>query len=85
MQHHGNLKGKTAMSALAEPAAARPAPILLYGAEAIAQYLGLTVREVYYQIEAGGLPVIRMGKRRITARPERIDAWLDALEHRQPS
>ena len=58
-------------------------PALLYGATAIAEYLGMTEREVRHQIEATGLPVIRMGQRRLAARPERLDAWLDDLEQRQ--
>jgi hypothetical protein len=61
--------------------AARPA--LLYGAAAIADYLGMTEREVRHQIDATGLPVIRMGQRRLAARPERLDRWLDDLEQQQ--
>jgi hypothetical protein len=58
-------------------------PALLYGAEAIGEYLGMTEREVRHQIEVSGLPVIRMGMRRMAARPERLDAWLDELERQQ--
>lgn len=57
-------------------------PALLYGAEAIGEYLGMTTREVRHQIEASGLPVIRMGQRRLAARPERLVQWLDQLERK---
>ena len=55
---------------------------LLYGTEAIGAYLGMTPREVRHQIETSGLPVIRIG-RRVAARPQRLDAWLDDLERQQ--
>jgi hypothetical protein len=59
-----------------------PRPALLYGASAIAGYLGMSEREVRHQIEATGLPVIRMGQRRLAARPERLVQWLDELERK---
>jgi hypothetical protein len=56
---------------------------LLVGYDEIGSYLGLTERQAEYQAEANGMPVIRLGKRRVAARPERLDAWLDDLEQRQ--
>jgi hypothetical protein len=35
---------------------------LLHGAKAIADYLGIDTREVYWQVERGNIPVTRMGR-----------------------
>jgi hypothetical protein len=35
---------------------------LIYGAEEIGDFLGITARAAYHQIESGNLPVKRMGR-----------------------
>jgi hypothetical protein len=55
---------------------------LLYGYEAIADYLGLTVREVRHQVEANDLPIFRLG-RSVTARVRTLRRWLDEQEQKQ--
>ena len=52
---------------------------LLYGAPAIAAYLGIRVRQARHQIDQGRIPHFQMGKI-ICARPSTLDAWLESLE-----
>jgi hypothetical protein len=55
---------------------------LLYGYEAIADYLGLTVREVRHQVEVNKLPIFKLG-RSVTARVRTLHRWLDEQERKQ--
>lgn len=48
---------------------------LIYGAPAIAAYLGLRTRQVHHLIEKHGLPVFRLG-RRVVARPGGLRQWV---------
>ena len=52
---------------------------LLYGAKAIAAYLGVRERQARHLIEHG-LPHFKLGAI-VVARRGTLDAWLDELEH----
>jgi hypothetical protein len=52
---------------------------LLYGYRAIADHLGLTVREVRHQVGANGLPVFKLGQI-VAARLRTLHRWLDEQE-----
>jgi predicted DNA-binding transcriptional regulator AlpA len=54
-------------------------PQVLYGAEAIADFLGISRKAVYHLVERERIPVSRIG-RTIVARPARLLAALDQLE-----
>lgn len=56
-----------------------PKPDLLYGAEAIAEYLGLGIRQAYHLFERGDSPMFKIG-RRVCARRSALDAWLAKRE-----
>lgn len=66
------------VAARLEPPAPQPGE-LLYGYQAIADHLGLTVRETRHQAEANGLPIFRLG-RGIVARVRSLHAWIDLQE-----
>ena len=51
----------------------------LTGARAIAEFLGMTPRQVFHRVEDGTLPVFRMGKS-ICARPATLREWIERLE-----
>ena len=57
-------------------------PDLLYGAESIASFLGVTRPTVYHLTETGKLPHFKIGKT-VCARRSKILAALDQLEERQ--
>jgi hypothetical protein len=48
----------------------------LWGAKAIADYIGRTERQAYYLIETNRLRVTRLGPKMIVADPAEIDADL---------
>jgi len=54
-------------------------PDLLYGAKAIADFLGLTEKQARNRIEAGVIPIFRMGGT-ICARRSTLTAWLTSLD-----
>ena len=54
-------------------------PTLLYGAGAIASYLGLTEHACRHLIADGVIPTFRIGAR-VAARRQTIDAWLRERE-----
>ena len=60
-----------------EPATKRAA--LLYGAKAIAEHLGIREKPTRHLIAKGTIPTFRIGAI-VCARPEKIDAALEALE-----
>jgi hypothetical protein len=49
---------------------------LMWGAQAISNYIGRHVRSVYYLIDKGVLPVRKLGPRTIVARASEIDRAL---------
>jgi hypothetical protein len=49
---------------------------LMWGAQAISNYIGRRVRTVYYLINKGVLPVTKLGPRTIVARASEIDRAL---------
>jgi excisionase family DNA binding protein len=51
-----------------------PAPDLLYGAKAIAQYLGVTDRQAEHMIETKRIPYGKIGRRVVSSR-SRLDAY----------
>ena len=55
----------------------KPPPVLpgdlIWGAQAIADYISRPVRTVYYLIDKGALPVTKLGPRTIVARTSEID------------
>jgi hypothetical protein len=53
--------------------------VLLKGRLAIADYLGMTVREVDHQAETNDLPVFHLG-RSVAAKVESLDRWVDRQE-----
>ncbi len=56
---------------------------LLEGAAAIAEFLlgdKRHRRKIYYLIESGNLPVIRLGRRKLWARKSRLRAFFDEKE-----
>ncbi len=53
---------------------------LLHGAQDIAAFLGLTVRQVERHIAQSNLPVFRLG-RTVCARRSSLDRWLAELEN----
>lgn len=59
--------------------ARRQRPAVLYGAAAIAQYLGIAEKATRHLIARGTIPTFRIG-RTVAARPERIDEALVLLE-----
>ena len=52
---------------------------LLYGAPAIARWLGLTVKQARYRIEMGMIPTFRIGGT-VCARKPSLTAWLNECE-----
>jgi hypothetical protein len=52
---------------------------ILWGAEAIAQYVGLDLRRTYYLLAKGALPSKKLGARTIVARKSELRAALSAL------
>ena len=56
---------------------------LLYGAAAIARYLGVRERQARHLIEHGRLPAFKLGAT-VAARRRTLDAWLDELERSHP-
>lgn len=58
------------------------APDLLYGASAIADYLGIKRGVVYHLIETGRLPHFKVGKT-VCARRSKVLAALETLEERE--
>jgi hypothetical protein len=50
--------------------------VLLKGRSAIADYLGLTEREVDYQTETNAMPVFHLG-RSVVAKVDAINRWVD--------
>jgi hypothetical protein len=57
--------------------------VLLKGRAAIADYLGLTVREVDHQTETNGLPVFHLG-RSVAAKVEDLKRWVDERANSSP-
>lgn len=55
-------------------------PALLYGVAAIAEHIGVAEEATRHLIRKRVLPTFKIG-RTVAARPERIDAALDALEN----
>ena len=58
------------------------APAVLYGAAAIAKYLGIAEKPIRHLIARGTIPTFRIG-RTVCARPERIDAALAEMERQE--
>jgi hypothetical protein len=56
------------------------APDLLYGAQAIADFLGIKLRSAQHLIETKRIPYFKIGKT-VAARRSRLNAALEALEH----
>jgi excisionase family DNA binding protein len=56
-------------------------PKLLWGADAIAEYLGIPRRAVYHLIHEERIPIKKVG-RTVTARPDRLLAALDISDGR---
>ena len=50
---------------------------LLVGAEAIAEFLGLSTRQVYHLREKKNCPIINLPGLGVTARRSSLSAWLD--------
>ena len=55
---------------------------LLYGADAIGAYLGLTARQVRHRCYNGEMPHFKIGGN-VCARKSTLDRWLAELEHSQ--
>ncbi len=54
---------------------------LLYGAVAIATYLGLTEKQARHRIEVGAIPTFKLpGTRTVCARRSTLTTWLADLE-----
>lgn len=47
---------------------------LLNGARAAAEFSGLSTRTIYHMVEAGTLPAVRVGKRRLYFRKSDLEA-----------
>ena len=65
---------------------ASPTPVtadLLYGCEAIGEYLGLTRKQLQHRIAEKRIPHFRVGKT-ICATRSTLRAWLDALDAGSP-
>jgi excisionase family DNA binding protein len=54
-------------------------PAMLWGAAAIADYLGLTEHTVRHLIDRGVVPAFKLAGR-IVARPTTLDRWLEEQE-----
>lgn len=71
---------RTSAGPLAEaPSPASPATDVIQGAEAVAEYLGLSRRQIYHAVEHGYLPVFRIGGI-ICARRSTLCRWMEDLE-----
>jgi excisionase family DNA binding protein len=57
-----------------KPMSDTTAPDLLYGAKAIAQYLGVTDRQAEHMIETKRIPYGKIGRRVVSSR-SRLDAY----------
>ena len=59
-----------------------PAPVgdLLYGVPAIAEYLGLAVRQARHLCEVGRVPTFKLGNKIICARRSTLSRWLAERE-----
>lgn len=58
-------------------------PEILYGAKAIADFLGLSLKQCQHRIEAGIVPTFKMPRSRTRcARPATLRAWLAEQERK---
>lgn len=55
---------------------------VLYGAAAIAKFMGVTRRQVFHMKDKAGLPTFSIGQT-VCARPAAVRAWLGACEMAQ--
>jgi hypothetical protein len=56
-----------------------PGDDLLWGAAAIASYLGVSVDRVYYEIRLKRLPLGKLGRKTVFASKKKLQRALDAL------
>jgi hypothetical protein len=54
-----------------------PSADLLWGAQAIADYLGIDVNSVYYKIRARQLPIAKLGRKTVVASRKKLQRALD--------
>ncbi|GAB4069563.1 helix-turn-helix domain-containing protein [Ancylobacter sonchi] len=52
---------------------------VLYGASAIADFLGVSPNTIYYRVQSGSLPTFRLGSS-ICARRSTLRAWMEEQE-----
>lgn len=63
---------------------ARPEQIvsgdLLYGVKAIAEFLGISVRQAQWWCDKGNIPTFRIGSKAIASRKTTLTRWMDEQE-----
>jgi hypothetical protein len=57
-----------------------PQDDLLWGAQAIADFLGVPVDRIYYWLRIGRLPIAKLGSRTIVASRRKLLRMIDAAE-----
>jgi hypothetical protein len=60
------------MSDIEKEKQAAPADDLLWGAQAIADFLGISVDSVYYQIRTKKLPIAKLGRKTVVASRKKL-------------
>jgi hypothetical protein len=56
-----------------------PSDDLLWGAQAIADFLGVSIDRIYYEIRVKRLPIAKLGKRTVVASKKKLQRALDTL------
>jgi hypothetical protein len=67
------------MSTIEEEKQAAPGDDLLWGAQAIAAYLGVSVDRVYYEIRLKRLPLGKLGRKTVFASKKKLLRALEGL------
>lgn len=56
-----------------------PSDDLLWGGQAVADFLGVTLDRVYYLIRTGQLPIAKLGRKTIVASKKKLQRAIDSL------
>ena len=56
-----------------------PSDDLLWGGQAVADFLGVPLTRVYYLIRSGQLPIAKLGRKTVVASKKKLQRALDTL------
>jgi hypothetical protein len=57
----------------------QPSDDLLWGGQAVADYLGIPLTRVYYLIRTGQLPISKLGRKTVFASKKKLQRAIDTL------